>query len=118
MPPSQPAGVHIKGALNVLVAFQQIQQIDPTLVSHWPIVCGAWPTFKQHCHNVSCLVEEFIMLLASHAVINTKHLYNIDKMLDQEDTGPTYRCYINGLCLHSVYSTLKSSKAASAQLKR
>ena len=65
-----------------MVASQEIQYNDPTLVLHWPIGFGAGPTFSQHCHNVSCLVEEIIILVASRAV-KTNHLYSIYTMLAQ-----------------------------------
>ena len=82
MLPSQPPGIHAKSTLNVLVASQQTQHNEPTLASHWPIDCGTGPTFSQHCHNLSCLVEEIIILVASPAV-NTQHLYSIYELLAQ-----------------------------------
>ena len=59
-----------------MVASQEMQYNDPKLALHWPIGWGAGPTFSQHCHDVSCLVEEIIILVASHAV-NANHLYSM-----------------------------------------
>ena len=109
MLPSQTAGVHVEHTLKVLVASQQTQHNDRTLALHWLIGCGAWPAFSQHCHNMSCLVKEIIMLVASNAV-NAKHLQSITFIqcwTNVEDAGPTLReCYIIGLCLAYTVCTL------------